>query len=264
MGNPELEETEATTLPEPCLESTVPNADHLFEAGSDMIKMQAGAWLDPNCPSDHLTVQGRLKGQDEWTSAATRVEPRTEFNLNYLTPATWFHIKVAGIPERSSANSTTWEFEVSTLAEDGSGFPGCVIEKGVKYSGSNLSNKKGISQRTCALLCFRTSACTHWTYNKKFQGGKYWLKSSNEVRSRSSKGSNSGQKACGAMGFSLSTTTASEQSTMSMKEKAMFGSTFLNFLIGGEKFPRWRLSMRILKNGPQPPLRAQNQEMGYQ
>ena len=80
--------------PEPCLESTVPNADHLFEAGRDMIKMQAGAWLDPNCPSDHLTVQGRLKGQEEWTSAATRVEPRTEFNLNYLTPATWFHIKV--------------------------------------------------------------------------------------------------------------------------------------------------------------------------
>ena len=114
--NPELEETEATTLPgrpipiplsfdhhlppsEPCLESTVPNADHLFEAGRDMIKMQAGAWLDSNCPSDHLTVQGRLKGQEEWTSAPTRVEPRTEFNLNYLTPATWFHIKVQEINE---------------------------------------------------------------------------------------------------------------------------------------------------------------------
>ena len=77
----------------------MPNADHLFEAGSDMIKMQAGAWLDPNCPSDHLTVQGRLKGQEEWTSSATRVEPRTEFNLNYLTPATWFHIKVQEINE---------------------------------------------------------------------------------------------------------------------------------------------------------------------
>merc|ERR1719284_2181154 len=63
-------------------------------------------------------------------------------------------------------------------------------------------------------------------------------------------------------GVMVSTTTASEQSTMSMKEKAMFESTFLNFLIGGEKFRRWRLSMRILKNGPQPPLRAQNQENG--
>ena len=45
----------------------------------------------------------------------------------------------------------------------------------------------------------------------------------------------------------VSTTTASEQSTLLKKEKAMLESTFLNFLIGGEKFPRWRLSMRILK-----------------
>ena len=64
---------------------------------------------------------------------------------------------------------------------------------------------KGISQRTCALLCFRTSSCTHWTYNEKFQGGKCWLKSSNKGRTRSTKGSNSGQRACGAKGFSLST-----------------------------------------------------------
>merc|ERR550517_535881 len=64
-------------------------------------------------------------------------------------------------------------------------------------------------------------------------------------------------------GVMVSTTTASEQSTMSKREKAMFESTFLNFLIGGEKFPRWRLSMRILKNRPQPPRRAQNRKMGY-
>jgi len=37
-------------------------------------------------------------------------------------------------------------------------------------------------------------------------------------------------------GVMVSTTTASEQSPMSMKEKAMFESTFLNFLIGGENF----------------------------
>ena len=137
--------------------------------------------------------------------------------------------QVTGVPERSSANSTTWEFEVVTLAEDGSGFPGrfhpfpstcwplhpgCVIERGVKYSGNNLSNKKGISQRTCALLCFRTSSCTHWTYNGKFQGGKCWLKSSNKGRVRSTKGSNSGQKSCGAKGFSLSMLTSEAAAAM--------------------------------------------------
>ena len=92
--------------------------------------------------------------------------------------------------------------------------PGCVIERGVKYSGNNLSNKKGISQRTCALLCFRTSSCTHWTYNKKFQGGKCWLKSSNKGRTRSTKGSNSGQKSCGAKGFSLSMLTSEAAAAM--------------------------------------------------
>ena len=91
---------------------------------------------------------------------------------------------------------------------------GCVIERGVKYSGSNLYDKRGVSQRTCALLCFRTSACTHWTYNKDYQGGKCWLKSSNKGRVRSTKGSNSGQKACGAKGFSLSSLTSEAAAAM--------------------------------------------------
>ena len=53
-----------------------------------------GSWVDANCPTDHLTVQGRLKGEEEWSSAASRVEPGAEFTLPYLTPATWFHVKV--------------------------------------------------------------------------------------------------------------------------------------------------------------------------
>ena len=84
----------------------------------------------------------------------------------------------------------------------------------MKYSGRNLSNKRGISQRTCALLCFRKSACTHWTYNRKHQGGKCWLKSSNRGRARSTNGSNSGQKACGGKDFSLSTVTSEAAAAM--------------------------------------------------
>ena len=105
---------------EPCVESSVPHADHLIETGTDMIKLQMGSWVDANCPTDHLTVQGRIKGEVEWSSAASRVEPgASPFTLRYLTPSTWFHVKVVlstkksslsqvtGIPERSSANSTT-------------------------------------------------------------------------------------------------------------------------------------------------------------
>ena len=33
-------------------------------------------------------------------------------------------VQVTGVPERSSANATIWEFEVATLDEDGSGFSG--------------------------------------------------------------------------------------------------------------------------------------------
>ena len=59
-----------------------------------MIKLQMAGWVDSNCPTDHLTVQGRLKGEVEWSSVASRVKPGEEFILRYLTPATWFHVKV--------------------------------------------------------------------------------------------------------------------------------------------------------------------------
>ena len=81
--------------------------------------------------------------------------------------------------------------------------PGCVIEKNVKYSGNNLSSKRGINQETCALLCFKKPSCTHWTHNPTYQGGKCWLKTSSSGRTSSTTGSTSGQKACGARGFSL-------------------------------------------------------------
>ena len=64
-------------------------------------------------------------------------------------------------------------------------------------------SKRGINQETCALLCFKKPACTHWTYNPTFQGGKCWLKTSDSGRAKSTTGSSSGQKACGGRGFSL-------------------------------------------------------------
>ena len=83
--------------------------------------------------------------------------------------------------------------------------PGCVIEKNVKYSGNNLSSKRGINQETCALLCFKKPACTHWTFNPAASNGegKCWLKTSDSGRAKSTTGSSSGQKACGGRGFSL-------------------------------------------------------------
>merc|ERR1712233_241784 len=61
----------------------------------------------------------------------------------------------------------------------------------------------GINQETCALLCFKKPACTHWTYNPTYEGGKCWMKTSDSGRAKSTTGSSSGQKACGARGFSL-------------------------------------------------------------
>ena len=53
-------------------------------------------------------------------------------------------LQVTGIPERRSANSTTWEFEVSTLAEDGSGFPGGALNfQPISTSSSRLCHREG-------------------------------------------------------------------------------------------------------------------------
>jgi len=51
----------------------------------------------------------------------------------------------------------------------------------------------------CASLCFEDSKCKFWTYNPRVS--KCWMKTSNQGRSPSTKGSISGQKACGATGI---------------------------------------------------------------
>ena len=93
-------------------------------------------------------------------------------------------------------------------------FSGCVIEKDVKYSGNNLSSKRGVNQETCALLCFKKPTCTHWTHNPTFEEGKCWLKNSDNGRAESTTGSSSGQKACGRRGFSLPEVTKAAVSAM--------------------------------------------------
>jgi len=50
----------------------------------------------------------------------------------------------------------------------------------------------------CASLCFEDSKCKFWTYNPRVS--KCWMKTSDQGRSPSTKGSISGQKACGASG----------------------------------------------------------------
>ena len=42
----------------------------------------------------------------------------------------------------------------------------------MKYFGNTIDSKAGINQETCALLCFKKPACTHWTYNPTYEGGK--------------------------------------------------------------------------------------------
>ena len=92
--------------------------------------------------------------------------------------------------------------------------PGCVIERDVKYFGNTFESKAGINQETCALLCFKKPACTHWTYNPTYEGGKCWMKTSDSGRAKSTTGSSSGQKACGRRGFSLPEVTKAAVSAM--------------------------------------------------
>merc|ERR1711971_1173152 len=132
--------------------------------------------------------------------------------ISNLSPATWYQIKVTG--ERPVPEPTSLEFEIATLAADGSGFSGCVIEKDVKYFGNTFESKRGINQDTCALLCFKKPSCTHWTHNPTYQGGKCWMKTSASGRTKSTTGSTSGQKACGGRGFSLPEVTSTAAAAM--------------------------------------------------
>merc|ERR1712032_1380966 len=77
----------------------------------------------------------------------------------------------------------------------------CSIEENTKYSGHNLYTTKGIkvgNMAGCASLCFEDSKCKFWTYNPRVS--KCWMKTSDQGRGPSTKGSVSGQKACGASG----------------------------------------------------------------
>merc|ERR1711971_1211558 len=77
----------------------------------------------------------------------------------------------------------------------------CLIEENTKYSGHNLYTTKGIkvgNRAGCASLCFNDNKCKFWTYNPRVS--KCWMKTSDQGRSPSTKGSISGQKVCGAPG----------------------------------------------------------------
>merc|ERR1719365_417193 len=194
-----------TTPPEPCREASVPHPDKFGESSENSLSVHLDGWQDANCPTVFFTLEQRERGKEEWSSVSRSAKPGSDILISNLSPATWYQIKVTGEAQGSSSepSHTSLEFEIATLATDGSGFSGCTIENNVKYSGSNLESKRGINQETCALLCFKKPSCTHWTHNPTYQGGKCWLKTSSRGRTKSTKGSTSGQKACGARGFSL-------------------------------------------------------------
>merc|ERR1719209_2723825 len=209
---PGREAHEVSTPPEPCREASVPRPDKFVESSENSLSLHLDGWQDANCPTVYFIVEQRERGNEEWSSVSRSAKPGSDILISNLKPATWYQIKVTG--ERPVPEPTSLEFEIATLAADGSGFTGCVIEKDVKYSGSNLESKRGINQETCALLCFKRPACTHWTHNPTYQGGKCWMKTSDGGRARSTTGSSSGQKACGGRGFSLPEVTSTAAAAM--------------------------------------------------
>merc|ERR1719391_1044644 len=192
------------TPPEPCRDASVPEPDKFVESSKNSLSVHLSGWKeDANCLTFSFMVDQRERGQEEWSSVSRSFLSHPDILISNLSPATWYQIKVTG--ERSPDEHTTFEFEIATLAADGSGFSGCVIERDVKYSGNTIDSKTGINQETCALLCFKKPACTHWTYNPtaSYGDGKCWMKTSDSGRAKSTTGSSSGQKACGARGFSV-------------------------------------------------------------
>merc|ERR1712212_597695 len=201
-GAPISEEFYVETPPEPCSEASVPEPDKFVESSENSLSVHLEGWQeDANCETIFFMVEQRERGQEEWSSVSRSAKPGADILISNLSPATWYQIKVTG--ERSPGEHTSVQFEIATLATDGSGFSGCVIENDVKYYGNTFDSKTGINQESCALLCFKKPACTHWTYNPTYQGGKCWMKTSDSGRAKSTTGSSSGQKACGARGFSL-------------------------------------------------------------
>ena len=74
----------------------------------------------------------------------------------------------------------------------------CNVEEGTKYSGYNVYPLAAETQEDCAAACLREPECHFWTHNPNI--GRCWLKKSDLGKGPSSKGSNSGQKACGVTG----------------------------------------------------------------
>jgi len=75
----------------------------------------------------------------------------------------------------------------------------CSLFENTKFSGYNVYTTKGVkvaNRAGCAELCFDDTNCNFWTYNPRVS--KCWIKTSDEGRSPSTKGSVSGQKVCGA------------------------------------------------------------------
>merc|ERR1712130_1024790 len=200
-GAPKSEIFHVETPPEPCRDASVPEPDKFVESSENSLSVHLASWQDANCETYFFVVEQRERGKEEWSSVSRKAKPGADILISNLSPATWYQIKVTG--ERSPGEYTSLEFEIATLATDGSGFSGCLIEKDVKYFGNTIDSKAGINQETCALLCFKKPACTHWTYNPTYEGGKCWMKTSDSGRAKSTTGSSSGQKACGARGFSL-------------------------------------------------------------
>merc|ERR1712130_125916 len=76
--------------------------------------------------------------------------------------------------------------------------PECNVEEGTKLSGHNLYPLGAETQEECAAACLREPECHFWTHNPNI--GRCWLKKSDIGKGPSTKGSNSGQKSCGAQG----------------------------------------------------------------
>jgi len=106
---------------------------------------------------------------------------------------------------QKSCGVTEDDIQSGDIIEDGcdcaSKAEDCSLAEDTKYSGHNLYTTKGIkvgNMAGCAALCFEDSKCKFWTYNPRVS--KCWMKTSDQGKSPSTKGSVSGQKACGAPG----------------------------------------------------------------
>merc|ERR1719234_812575 len=226
------------TPPEPCRDASVPHPDKFVESSDNSLSVHLDGWEDTNCRTLSFAVEQRQRGEEDWSLVSRNANPGTNLIVSNLGPATWYQIKVTaktlGNSPDQETRDTSLEFEIATLAADRSGFSGCVIEKDVKYSGNNLSSKRGINQETCALLCFKKPSCSHWTHNPTYQGGKCWMKSSDSGRTKSTTGSSSGQKACGGRGFSLP-----EVAKTSAAAMASCGSPWKSLDTGCYLFQEW-------------------------